>query len=534
MLKQKLPQENQPSAEFETKSKQAEEIKLKAPDLPAGLPSLTELDEILAEARKAAKIAQMSEEEIDKMLAERQAALDKVKDIDLLKTERLKQLEEYEPLAGLTVEDYNRLVEEEIISADYVEKLKETDDLIEKLQSLKSLTVKEEATLEELKQLRSSCRQFLQSQIEEKRQLTINRLDKIKNKMAEHYQNKIKKLEKVIEKAEENPRALARLYDMAKQEMAEHEEKIRQEEEKKLKEITRFIQSLSARQANALNRLRQVVKNENLKDDLLQALEERDSRKQQSSFDKIRSQVIKAIIAGTGEEQIKEAKEVVPWETKSSVNYYFAFNQLLSREVKTFLKAKQAAGDEQAQNLLKQIDQIVMADSALHKLFGKKWIKDKKTGKKRLGAFWWAFAERKKNDKEKLIKARKEEKLLEAKEEKELEEKIKEIIKRGGFIVKVPIYKKIKGERQLVGAHQGAVRLKRIKTKWGKDCWQVVETLGAAKKIIKIGATSTLDMAFFPSPLKTAAEHYFIKDENGNFIERIGLAAQSKEEGQEK
>jgi hypothetical protein len=125
-----------------------------------------------------------------------------------------------------------------------------------------------------------------------------------------------------------------------------------------------------------------------------------------------------------------------------------------------------------------------------------------------LGLFWAAFETRNKNDKEGITAARKKEREEAAKREAAFKKSAEEIIKRGGFVVEVPIVKEIRGKKEIVGKEKGVVRLEKEKSKKGNEYWKVAEVFGATN-VLKVGDASPLDMRAFPQWLRESARLYF-------------------------
>ncbi len=497
----------------------------------AEMPSIEELDALLRESESVAIAASMSEKEIDEMIERRQELLNRLQNVELIVESRAQRVENFNPLKNLKSSDYERLVQEDIIDLPYAKRLKRIDDVIAKLEALDYPSADAKAELEKLSEVRNAFREKLESQIEERQQEIAMRCDELKNKVFEHYRARAEELERTIAEIESNRRVVERLQVMAKKEMQDvftkreaekkaFEAKIEQERKAFIKEATRYVQSLGARHRNAFKRLGELLDNEKITDELMALLDEEDVRKQQSAFDRARSRLINAIIDGEGERQLKDPKEIVPWKVAPTcVRYREAIDFLRFCETKEALGRVAGAGDKQAQKLLEQRDQIIRENEVIRRLVGPQWVTDRKTGKKRMTAFWAAFETRKKNDKEGITAARKKEREEAAKREAAFKKESKEIIKRGGFVIEAPIIKEIRGERVVVVKEKGAVRLEKRKSKKGNEYWEVVEICGATPQL-KVGSVSPLDMRSFPQWLRESAKLYFIK-QGENFVERL-------------
>jgi hypothetical protein len=307
---------------------------------------------------------------------------------------------------------------------------------------------------------------------------------------------------------------------MAEKERQAFQAKIEQERKKIVQEAGRYIQSLSARHANAFKRISDLTDNEKIADELVQVIRKGDERKQQSVLDKVRSSLMSSIIDGEGEKQLKDPKEIVPWKVgPTSIQYGDAMNFLRFHETEKALQAAAEAGDEYAKKMLEQREQIIADNEIIRRLVGPQWITDRKTNEKRMGAFWAAFETRKKNDKEGVTAARKKEREEAAKREAAFKKETEEIIKRGGFVVEVPVIKKVRDKREVVGKQKGVVRLEKGKSKKGNEYWKVAEVFGTTNGL-KVGDASPLDMRSFPQWLSRSAKPYFVMH-GEDFIERL-------------
>lgn len=486
----------------------------------AVMPSVEDLDALLRESENVATVASMSEKEIDEMVEQRQESLERLQDIDTIRESRLHRVDNFNPLKDLKPSDYERLVQEEMIDAPYAERLKKLDGVIAKLEALDYPSVDAKAKLEKLSGVRNAFREKLEGQIAEQQQEIAARREEVKNKVLEHYANRVVELEGTIAEIESNPRVIERLQTMAEQERKAFEAKIEQERKAVVQEATRYIQSLGSRHANAFKRLGELAGNEKLADELMQTLGERDERKQQGAFDKVKSRLMNAIIEGEGEKQLKDPKEIVPWKVgQTSIQYGDAMNFLRFHETEKALRAAADSGNEQAKKLLEQRDQIIHGNEVIRRLVGPQWITDRKTNEKRMGAFWAAFETRKKNDKEGITAARKKEREEAAKREAAFKKSTGEIIKHGGFVVEAPIVKEVRGKKEVVGREKGAVRLEKGKSKKGNEYWKVAEIFGATNGL-KVGDVSPLDMRSFPQWLRESAKPYFVMH-GKDFDERL-------------
>ncbi len=486
----------------------------------AKTPSIEVLDALLHESEGVATVASMSEKEIDEMVEWRQESLDRLQDVDAIQASRLKRVENYNPLKGLKPNDYERLVQEEMINAPYAERLKKLDGVIAKLESLDYPSADAKAELDKLSEVRSAFRDKLESQIQERQQELATRCEEVKNKALEHYAKRVEELEQTIAEIESNPRVVERLQTMAEQERRTFEAKIEKERKALMQEAARYIQSLGARHGNAFKRLGELLGNEKVGEELIKTLGEKDERKQRGAFDRVRTRLMNSVIDGEGEKQLKDPKEIVPWKVgPTSIQYGDAMNFLRFHETEKALQTAANTGNEQAKKLLEQREEIINGNEIIRRLVGPQWVTDRKTNERRAGAFWAAFETRKKNDKEGVTVARKIEREEAAKRDAAFKESTEEIIKRGGFIVEAPVLKEVRGKKEVVGQQKGAVRLEKGKSKKGNEYWKVAEIFGATGGL-KVGDVSPLDMRSFPQWLSESAKPYFVMH-GKDFDERL-------------
>lgn len=470
------------------------------------LPDIEDLDSILEESERVIAAASLSEKCIDEMVEKRQELLERLQNVNVIRGQCLSRVENYNPLRDLTSADYERLVSEEIVDTACAERLKKLDGVITRLESLDHPTDDAIAELERLTQLRICFHEKLESQIGKRQQEILERRAEVKSKVLEHYAKRTGVLEGVIAEIEANPRVVERFNAIAERERKALEEEI----EKLLVSTSQFTQSLSTRHAKIFERLGEITGNESIVQDLLKALMEEHGRKQQSVFDRVRNRLIESVIEGEGERQLQKPKEVVPWAVRSTtIPYIEAMNSLRYRGNREALKAVADAGNEQAKRLLEQCEQILNENKVLRKLVGRKCTTDRKTGKKYLGAFWTAFETRKENDKNGITEARKKKRKETAKREAEVQKVTTEIIKRGGFVVTVPVVRQIRGKQQVVGKKEGVVRLEKTRSKKGNEHWTVAEISGVTNGL-QVGSTSPLNMSSFPSWLRESARNKFI------------------------
>lgn len=488
------------------------------------LPNIEDLDSILEESEKVIENASVSMEQIDEMVGKRGEMLEQLYSLESTHERRLQRVADFDPLKDLNPGDYNRLVSVGIVDSASAEKLQKLEEVISRLSELEQPTSDVRSELKRLKELRKSFRKQLKVQIGGKKQEICERRERVRCKLSAHYSKRVTALLDSIEEIEANPRVLDRLWVLEKEERQKLEEESRQF----IELMNESTQSLSIRHAKAFERLSEVTGSESIAQDLLKSLLKDYGQRQNAYFDGVRGRLITSVIDGEGRGQLKGPKEVAPWiERTDEVPYVETMNSLRYRGNRERLRSMAQAGDEQAAQLLKACKQLANENAVLRKLVGRKHVTDHKTGKKGLGSFWAAFETRRQNDKSGVTEARKKQRREAAKLEAKARKAVAEIIKGGGFAVDVPVYRKIRGRQQSVGASEGAVRLERAKSKKGNDLWQVAEVAGAAE-VLAVGTTSTLNMSSFPSWVRDSAKDKFIMH-GEDFVELLVYESEDQE-----
>lgn len=263
----------------------------------------------------------------------------------------------------------------------------------------------------------------------------IERRDEITRKIIDHYSKKSERLERIINEIESDPKVIERLWITAEKEMKKDLEEMRIKEQKLLEEQEKILvseaQSVYDRQINGDKRwdalfgselstseLKRLLKNYKEAQDI--GDEEKITKTEKewlSALKRAKKLWYTAIIDGEGDKQIKEPKEFIPREMKSSIDYTSAINDLRNLKNQEILKKRVEQGSKNAQRVLDMIEDIKLNDELDKALFGKKWEKwHKEPTKRKLGLFWAAFELRKKNDKAGITKKHKEERLKKRKE----------------------------------------------------------------------------------------------------------------------
>lgn len=530
------------------------------------IPELESIDGILEESEKIASLSALTEEEANELLEKRFSAIEELRDLNGAVKERLASREEplagispddYGKLAEeglITVTDAarlekisqiigklealenpsaaasaemerlkklketagekieSRIEDERLATAERMEEMKNKmmADAIEKADKLEKIISEAEGNPEVLEKLQTMAEEEM-SKIEEE-----------KNKEKEKF---LKEVERSVQSVSvKHASAFKRLADVSEDEQAAEKLKGDTEEEKN-KELERFSRSTSMtpksddafgqalEQIGAFKRLAErtdvfeksarISGGEQLKEKLFEGLKNSDRSVLKSVIDGVRSRVLKAIIEGEGEKQIKSLREIVPWLSHSSVPYFDAVDFLRYRGTERSLRDLAAKGDERAKKLVESRDRIISENEILRMLIGKKWVVDKKNGSKKPSAIFAAFETRKENDKKGITEARKKAREEAEKQKAEFTKEAKEVVERGGFIVREPIKKKVKGRWQEVGGKKLAVRVEKVEAKTGNMVWKIAEIVGETNSI-RVEQTSPLNKSSFPEWLREA------------------------------
>ncbi len=478
----------------------------------ATLPSADKMNAILSKAKKVSSVALMSQAEIDKLVRQRQEAIDEYQDI-VAKESSLKTTKPINPFDNLEPSDYQRLVQEKIITEESVKCFIEIDNEIAKFQSLPNPSLEAKTQLETLLNLRNSVKEGLESKIKEEQQKTAIKNEEQIRYQVEVYKERAQKLDKIISEIGSNPRVRDYLHTIAEKEMEEffdQREREKKEYETKVAKIrqeiidtsARFVQSLKDRYNNAFKRLEVLFEDKEISDKLAQILDEKDEQKQRDGLAQARKHLIKSIIEGEGVKQLKNPAEIIPWaDVVTSIPHGTAMNYLDNSHKDLQIMA--SLGNERAKKLLEQYKQIIKSNEIIRRLVGPKWYTDPNSKEKRLSRFYTAFEQRKKNDRDGTTARHKREREEAIKREAKFREVIKGIIERGGFILEnAPI---------INGAGKWAVRLERKKSKKsdGKYYWEVVE-MSAPVMGLKVGDTSPLNMGSFIEWFRTSSRKFFV------------------------
>lgn len=510
-----------------------------------GGPILSFDTNLLTESAQVLKAATLSGAEIDAALEKRLKTIETLRESYTKREERLHHVENFNPLAGLTASDYDRLVKENVIDTASGDYLKNLDATIKQFEEVKDPIPDILSQLERLGENRRAMQKEVARLIAEKQQEVDTRRESARGHVVAHYETRITRLEGTIAEIEKNPLVRDRLD---KDEKARREaERVRQEEEERErkkaqeavdKEVPRTLQSVGDKHKNAFHRMGELVGDAEIGEKLRAAVtalhEAQDAvGKAESSTEKkrlaqevreadrelynvihgVKKRLLDAIVEGDGDKQLKQPSEIVPWEVRSSNAYFPAMNFLQSKEVTARMSGLLAEGKPVpwAEPYLRIRDE----NEALKRLIGGKFLKDrggKKTGE--LTELYAAFEIRKKNDEAGVTAARKAEREAVAKGKVEFNKNAAEIVGRGGFMV--------------MGG-QGVVRLEKVKGQKGTELWEVAEVYGKTGDL-KVKSRSVLSMRGFPNWVGEAARTCFIT-QGQNFVERLQYGPEDQKEG---
>lgn len=448
------------------------------------------LQDMLRRAKEMEETVLVTENNIDEMIERRQGILNQLGEAEEIQETQMEYLKRSEVDVDFSPDDYERLAQEGLLEeGERVEDLKDFDRIIANLKSIKYPSATTLAQLKEIESFRNNFLSLKQRAIEQKQIENKEQQEERRREAVEQYLKKIGELTKIIEDIESNPKVIDRLHLMAEKEYQEYQKK----REKMVEEVGRCIQSIGSRHANSFKRMRICLKDEGFYENLLEAFKNNDQKKIKSICDSVRSRLVENIIHGTGETQIKEPREIIPWRVATaSIRYGDAFDLLHSPEVRKTLEDLAGEGDEKAQTYLDQIDQIVVENKILRRINGADQILT-------------ACNKRKENDKEGITKEFLEAKKAEKAKKEKSQKEIDDLIAKGGFAVESPVVESIKGKLREVGTKKGAVLLERKKSKKGNDIW-VVAGLAGKTNGLKIGMTSPFNMSSFPIYVRKFAE----------------------------
>ena len=475
-------------------------------DIKPELPNLEYLDKLLEEADSVLKSAMQSSADIDELIEKHKVTKERIDNIDVLRESRLRRVEDFDPFGRLKSDDYERLVRERVIKKDIAESLKVIDEMITEFESIEYPEAYVVEKFEKVYQEQRILRDYTESKIREREDKKATQRERLISRVVDHYGNRIQELEQVIAEIESDPAVMERLKLMDEEKKKEFEEKMEKERELILKEASRYTQSLGARHENAFTRIGEIAGNEGIADELMGALDEEDLKKRRSVFQSVRDKLKNAIIDGEDEKQILTPQEVVPWMGRaSSIDYRGALEFLKSPETFKTLQKAADEGDENARQLLEKRDWIIKGNTAFRALVGAKYYTDKKTQQKKKGDFWHAFEVREYNDSKGITLKRKEEREENERRRAEKEKEIQEIVGRGGFVVKVPLYKKLGNKKIKYGTTKGAVKINKELSKRSNEYLKVEEVSSNIEDVIRVGSSSPLDLSSYPDCIRDSA-----------------------------
>ncbi len=480
---------------------------------------------IVAEAKQIVGNTIAKEKDIDSLIEKREKDIQRIKNIDKIKDDRIKKVENYNPFFELSYTDnYDQLADEGLIDRSQLAVLKDLDAAITQLESIKFPTAEQVDILERLRMTKKNEGEKIDNFIMELQQETRKRQEELKNKIFENYSKRINKITSEIKEIESNPDVLNRLYDMAKKEMEEYEKKIEEEATDLVKESYRCLQSVEAKNKRAIQRIKDILgeqETENLKESI-----DAEKREKQSIFDHSRSELIKSILEGEGDAQLKSPREIVPWVSgkSSSVNYFDALYFLMNNSVKENLRKiaqKEGENSQKAKEILERTEKAYNDYQMLRELIPPKWKKKKDDGKKEMTKFWAAFEERIENDEKGITELKKKEREEREKRKKERAEALRRIIEKGGIIAKMPVVEKTKrGKLRVIGYKNIGILLEERISSKGNHYLAIKEiTEGAENWLDRDNLpVSPMNGKSFPRWIYEAVKENYPVDRNGNFV----------------
>ncbi len=232
----------------------------------------------------------------------------------------------------------------------------------------------------------------------------------------------------------------------------------------------------------AFARLETITGNPKLSDVLLSEL-----NGDRSLIRSVKQRILDSVLLFTGNMQIESPREIVPWQMgigADGVHHEHTLRFLEEPGTTHILTILANAGNKEAQETLNLIDKLSKEAQVFRMLFGRM----------NESPFWKAFNERRNND----ISGRTEELRRERDRVKKEREEMKEG-GRSGSGAGLPT----EGFLITLSDGMGAVRIVQKISKKGAPYWEIVYAGGSSR--VKVGATTPLDMSSFPSELKAAA-----------------------------
>ena len=491
------------------------------PDQTVSLPEIDDLDAFLGESEKVFTVATMTAADVDGLIKERQIMIHQVDDLETLSKKCSQRVVNSNTCTGLAATNYADLMAVGLIDAAYVERLQKMDELISKFQAVEHLPREASVKLAGLEEKRKDFQDRMAVKIQEKQEKLGLYQGIVREEIKNHFAQRIEKLIQGIAGIETNPHVKERLQVMkeaeqealkVKQQAAARQAAL--EQQQLAKKVERFIQSIGAKHVQAFQRLEELTGEAELESRLLRLMNGKDEQQKRSVLESLRNQLIKAIIEGEdeGEEkgQLKSPAEVVPWQMGDKRDKRDKRgNKIIYCAALDFLAEPAMVAQLKGTAQQKDVEQLISSNHILRRLFGKRWLND--NGQQKPGRFWAAFEQRQENDRQGITAVRKQKRAEIAQEKLALEQTTKDILARGGFLVDVPLTKLIKGKQVVAGRERAVIRLEKVQSSKGNECWEVVELLGVSNGLIKIGDRSPLNLQSFPAWLRDAAAHLYYK-----------------------
>ncbi len=466
---------------------------------------------LVDESKKLAAATSLSETEIEKLI---NSSFESFNETRLLTEDfnaKMALLSE-PPLSEASVEDYNGLAKEGLIGEETAQFLTDIDKTVKDLKSAKNPPAAVTDRMEQLISIQTTARADLEKIIQAKQEELKTKNEQTKDELFNFYSKKIEAFNELTEEIQKNPRAMDRIKTIAEKEFKNIEKKYKQKREQLIGEASHFVKLLSSMHAKKFNRIAEVAKKSDIKNDLVEAVGAvKKDKKDQQAHNVIsagKSMVVSAIIDGEGDSQVKSIKEIAPWLTP---DYFHAFNAMNSSVMKEELSKAAEDGDDRAESILREWDKILVENEALRKLIGKAEIRDHKTGKKIKGTMYQAFETRRENDLKGITEQRKKARENIARQKEEFKKEEDNIINRGGGVAEETVIKFVNGKKVETPKGRVAFRLEIDESKKNNKVWKVVELTGGTNSV-KVGRTSPLDFSGLPSWMKKKAEEIYGKE----------------------
>ncbi len=496
----------------EGKGKEAPAAEMGADEIDLGLDGLdlgaikAATESALADSAELARLAGMSEKEVDGMITQMKATEKKIEKALKFREIFRKGTEAFDPYAGLSIKTLDRLLEEGVISKKNVESLQALQKSVSDMLAAKVLTTAAEQLRDANINRINTASDAIDAKVAAMREPINARRAELKTAGEAFYVEWIAELEGLLKSVRENPRVIEKLDRTEKSLRASVEGKRSKELKEAYDGIRRDIQSIAARNDAAFKRLGEIAGDAKVRQTLVDAMKSGDQKAMNDAFVAVKNKMRDAVLHGTGAAALKDPSEVVPWEQKTKIDYANAVDFLKSPFAEEALRRQAEGGDELAKKLIAQRAVVLDEHQALRQLIGSRW-----SGKGVPGPFWELFKNRDKYLADEASQAAAEAKRTQEARRKDAEfmEKARDIIARGGLVVSPGIYENLRsGGVRRVGTGRGVVRLAEGMNKKSMKVWKVAETHGDVDTA-KVGTEYSATLLDAPKWLRDAADGKF-------------------------